>query len=80
MPATGWTPTSSRCCRPYPQIWVSGWEIRNLRMVANILETFRERPAVRVLSVVGASHKPYFDQWLGQMQGVQIVDVEQALR
>lgn len=64
----------------YPQIWVSGWEIRNLRMVANILETFRERPGVRVLSLVGASHKPYFDQWLGQMQGVDIVDAEQALR
>ena len=28
----------------FPQIWVAGWEIRNLRMVANIRETFRERP------------------------------------
>jgi hypothetical protein len=64
----------------YPQIWVSGWEIRNLRMVANILETFRERPGVRVLSLVGASHKPYFDEWLGKMQGVEIVDAEEALR
>ncbi|MGN7839109.1 DUF5694 domain-containing protein [Stenotrophomonas sp. 22385] len=64
----------------YPQIWVSGWEIRNLRMVANIQQTFRERPGVRVLSVVGVSHKPWFDQWLGQMQGVDIVDAEQALR
>lgn len=49
-------------------------------MVANIQQTFRERPGVRVLSVVGASHKPWFDQWLGQMQGVDIVDAEQALR
>lgn len=53
----------------YPQIWVSGWEIRNLRMVANIQQTFRERPGARVLSIVGASHKPWFDNWLGQMQG-----------
>lgn len=64
----------------YPQIWVAGWEIRNLRMVANIRTTFRERPGARVLSVVGVSHKPWFDSWLGQMQGVEIVDVEQVLK
>lgn len=64
----------------YPQIWVAGWEIRNLRMVANIRETFRERPGARVLSIVGASHKPWFDHWLGQMQGVDIVDVAAALK
>ncbi|MDZ7868003.1 MAG: DUF5694 domain-containing protein [Rheinheimera sp.] len=58
----------------YPQMWVSGWDIRNLRMVANIAETFREKPGARVLSVVGVSHKPWFDQWLGQLQGVEVVD------
>lgn len=63
----------------YPQMFVAGWEIRNLRMVANIRETFRERPGVRVLSIVGASHKPWFDDWLGQLQGVDIVDVERVL-
>lgn len=57
----------------YPQIFVAGWEIRNLRMVANIRETFRERPGARVLSIVGASHKPWLDNWLGQLQGVEIV-------
>ncbi|WP_454831294.1 DUF5694 domain-containing protein [Pseudoxanthomonas wuyuanensis] len=73
--------TAMRSASPerYPQMWVAGWEIRNLRMVANIRETFRERPGARVLSVVGASHKPWFDSWLGQMQGVEIVDVEQVL-
>ncbi|WP_211232085.1 DUF5694 domain-containing protein [Pseudoduganella violaceinigra] len=64
----------------YPQIWVGGWEIRNLRMVANIRETFRERPGARVLTIVGASHKPWFDQWLGQLQGVEIVDAVQVLK
>ncbi|TWI01836.1 hypothetical protein IP90_02396 [Luteimonas cucumeris] len=64
----------------YPQIWAAGWEIRNLRMVANILQTFRERPGARVLSIVGVSHKPWFDSWLGQMQGVAIVDAEQILK
>ena len=63
----------------YPQIWVAGWEIRNLRMVANIRETFRERPGARVLSIVGVSHKPWFDEWLGQLQGVEIVDVAKVL-
>jgi len=63
----------------YPQIWVAGWETRNLRMVANIRESFREKPGARVLSIVGASHKPWFDSWLGQLQGVRIVDVEQVL-
>lgn len=64
----------------YPQVWVAGWEIRNLRMVANIRETFRERPGARVLSIVGASHKPWFDSWLGQLQGVEIVDALEVLK
>jgi len=64
----------------YPQIWVGGWEIRNLRMVANIRETFRERPGARVLSIVGATHKPWFDAWLGQLQGVDMVDAATVLK
>lgn len=63
----------------YAQIYVAGWETRNLRMVANIRASFRTRPGARVLSIVGASHKPWFDSLLGQMQGVDIVDVEQVL-
>lgn len=64
----------------YPQMWVAGWEVRNMRMVANIRETFRERPGARVLSIVGFSHKPWFDAWLGQMQGVDMVDAAQILK
>ena len=64
----------------YPQMWVAGWEIRNLRMVANIRETFREKPGARVLSIVGVSHKPWFDGLLGQLQGVDVVDVAQVLK
>ncbi len=65
--------------RHYPQIYVGAWETRNLRMVANIRAAFREHPGARVLAIVGSSHKPWFDSLLGQMQGVDIVDVEQAL-
>jgi len=64
----------------YPQMWVAGWEIRNMRMVANIRETFRERPGARVLSVVGVSHKPWFDSWLRQLQGVDVVDAADVLK
>jgi hypothetical protein len=63
----------------FGQRYVAGWETRNLRMVANIRATFRDRPGARVLAIVGASHKPWFDSLLGQMQGVDIVDVQQVL-
>ncbi|MFC3661322.1 DUF5694 domain-containing protein [Luteimonas notoginsengisoli] len=62
------------------QAYVAGWETRNLRMVANVRAAFRERPGARVLVIVGASHKPWFDSLLGQMQGVDIVDVETVLQ
>jgi len=64
----------------YPEIWVAGWEVRNLRMVANVRETFRARPGARVLSIVGSAHKPIFDDWLGRMQGTRIVDVLEVLK
>ena len=63
----------------YGRFYVGGWETRNLRMVANIRDAFRDRPGARVLSIVGAMHKPWFDSLLGQMQGVDIVDVQQVL-
>lgn len=74
------TAMRAKSAQGYPQIWVAGWEIRNLRMVAYIRETFRERPGARVLSIVGASHKPWFDAWLGQLQGVDIVDAAAVLK
>jgi hypothetical protein len=33
-----------------------------------------------VLSGVGASHKPWLDSWLGQLQGVDTEDVEKVLK
>lgn len=65
--------------RHYGRWYVAGWETRNLRMVANIRATFRTRPGARVLSIVGSTHKPWFDDLLGRMQGVEIVDAEQVL-
>ncbi|HEX6833640.1 MAG TPA: DUF5694 domain-containing protein [Rudaea sp.] len=74
------TAMRSKSAQGYPQMWVAGWETRNLRMIANVRATFRERPGARVLSIVGVSHKPWFDGWLGQLQGVEIVDVEKVLK
>lgn len=64
----------------YGQRYVAGWEGRNLRMAANIRVAFADHPGARVLSIVGASHKPWLDKLLGQMQGVDIVDAETVLQ
>lgn len=64
----------------YGRFYVAGWETRNLRMVANIRHAIRAERSRRVLSIVGATHKPWFDSLLGQMQGVDIVDAQQVLR
>jgi hypothetical protein len=63
----------------YGYRYVSGWEIRNLRMVSNVRASFADQPGAKVLAVVGAMHKPWFDNWLGQLQGVDIVDAAQVL-
>lgn len=64
----------------YGRLYVSGWEARNLRMVANIRVAFGDRPGGRVLCIVGSSHKPWFDGLLGQMQGVDVADALEKLK
>lgn len=64
----------------FGQLYVAGWDTRNLRMVANVRAAFREKPGARVLSIVGSSHKPWFDNLLGMMQGVELVDVVEFLQ
>jgi len=64
----------------YGQIYVAGWETRNLRMVGNVRATFRETPGTRVLAIVGSSHKPWFEGLLRQMQNVDVVDAEKVLK
>lgn len=60
--------------------YVAWYETRNLRMVANIRAAFGNRPGARVLNIVGASHKGYYDAYLNMMSDVQIVDAEKVLR
>lgn len=67
-----------------PEYWgrryVGWWEVRNLRMVANIRAAFAAQPGPRDLSIVGSSHKAYFDAYLDMMHEVQLVDAEAILR
>lgn len=55
--------------------YLSYWEVRNLRMVANIREVLGRKPGTRMLAIVGASHKPYYEAYLEQMRDVELVDV-----
>ncbi len=64
----------------YGRQYVAWYEARNLRMVANIRAAFGNTPGARVLNVVGASHKAYYDAYLDMMHEVKLVDVEAVLR
>lgn len=64
----------------YGRTYVAWFEARNLRMVANIREAFGNAPGARVLNIVGASHKGYYDAYLDQMSDVQIVDAMAVLK
>lgn len=59
---------------------VACWEIRNLRMVSNVRASFADKPGTRVLNIVGAAHKPYYDAYLGMMSDVRTVDAGRVLR
>ncbi|WP_258223214.1 DUF5694 domain-containing protein, partial [Stenotrophomonas sp. HMWF023] len=60
--------------------YVGYWETRNLRMVANIREVLGQHPGTRLLAIVGASHKGYYEAYLDMMHDVQLVDAEEVLR
>jgi hypothetical protein len=60
--------------------YVAWWETRNLRMVANIRAAFAVRPGARVLTIVGASHKGYFEAYLGMMHEVRLADAMAVLK
>lgn len=64
----------------FGRIYVAWWEVRNLRMVANIRAAFGNKPGARVLNIVGASHKPYYDAYLDMMSDVRVVDAATVLR
>ncbi|WP_310101773.1 DUF5694 domain-containing protein [Sphingomonas sp. BE138] len=69
-------PSPQRFGRQY----VGYWETRNLRMVANIRDVLGLHPGTRLLAIVGASHKGYYEAYLNQMHDVQLIDAEKILR
>lgn len=60
--------------------YVGAWETRNLRMVAHMREVLAQQPGSRMLSIVGASHKGYYEAYLQQMHDVRLVDPMTVLK
>ena len=58
--------------------YLAYWETRNMRMVANIRQAVG--PSARLLAIVGASHKPYYERYLDVSSDIEIVDVDTILR
>ena len=63
----------------YGRVYLGFWETRNLRMVSNIRDVLGARPGMRMLVIVGASHKGYFDAYLQQMHDVRVADTAPLL-
>ena len=59
--------------------YVAWWEARNLRMVANVRHALGHQPGARALVIVGSTHKPYFDAYLGMMHEVRLVPTEEVI-
>lgn len=59
--------------------YVAWWEVRNLHMVANIRAAIGHDPGSRALVVVGSTHKPYFDAYLGMMHEVRLVPTAEVI-
>ena len=57
--------------------YLAYWETRNLRMVANLREAIG--PGRRALAIVGASHKAYYERYLGMTSDVELADAEAVL-
>lgn len=56
------------------------WQARNLRMAANIQAAAAEHPGARILALVGASHKGYYEAYLSMMHDMVVEDVGALLR
>ncbi|MES2049844.1 MAG: DUF5694 domain-containing protein [Pseudomonadota bacterium] len=69
-----------RSAKQYGRNYVGYWETRNLRMVSNIRDILGATPGKRTLTIVGASHKGYFEAYLNMMHDVRLVDAEVILR
>ncbi len=69
---------------PSPQRFGAGyvgyWETRNLRMVGNIRDVLGQHAGMRMLAIVGLSHRGYYEAYLNQMHDVRLADPAKVLR
>ncbi|MCM8558350.1 DUF5694 domain-containing protein [Sphingomicrobium sediminis] len=61
------------------QDYANWWQVRNMRMVANIVAAASLNRSQKTLNIVGASHKAYYDYYLDTMHHVELVDVGDIL-
>lgn len=59
--------------------YLAWWQSRGLKMAANVVEATARNPSAKVLVLVGASHKSYFDAYLNQMHDFKLVPVNSIL-
>ncbi|WP_225206663.1 DUF5694 domain-containing protein [Novosphingobium huizhouense] len=59
--------------------YLAYWETRNLRMVANMREAMGPTPGTRVLAIVGSSHKPYYERYLGVLSEIHVASTDEVL-
>jgi hypothetical protein len=64
----------------YGQQYYAFNDLRNWRMVANIVEESANDPGARVLNIVGASHKAYYEAYLDMVPYVELVDMQEVLK
>ena len=64
----------------FGRMYLAAYETRNLRMVANMREVLGRHPGTKLLTIVGASHKGYYEAYLDQMHDVQLADAMAILR
>lgn len=64
---------------PMAQKRLAHWEIRNLKMVTHVRKMTLHHPGGRVLVVVGAGHKAFFDAYLDRMLDVEVVHLGEIL-
>ena len=56
------------------------WEVRNLNIASNIRKATATHNGGRMLVIIGASHKPFLDNYLNQMGDIKLVNVDELLR
>jgi hypothetical protein len=64
----------------FGRMYLANWETRNLRMVANMRDVMGVKPGVKMLTLVGGSHRGYYEAYLNQMHDVVLADVNEVLR